>query len=109
LFLAKYGQPRRGIYLAYGHDEEISGYGGAFKIVDYLQSRNVTLEYVQDEGNSIVEDLFKNEINRPFGIVAAAEKGYLTIKFSVNSTGGHSAVPDAEHSSIFIMAQAITR
>jgi carboxypeptidase PM20D1 len=48
-FLSQHGQPKRTIYLAFGHDEEISGEEGAKKITDSL--RNTTrLEYVLDEG-----------------------------------------------------------
>jgi carboxypeptidase PM20D1 len=46
-------QPQRTIYLAFGHDEEVGGYGGAAKIANLLRQRNVELEYVLDEGSSI--------------------------------------------------------
>ena len=43
-------QPQRTIYLAFGHDEEVGGHGGAAKIAALLGERNVELEYVLDEG-----------------------------------------------------------
>jgi carboxypeptidase PM20D1 len=42
--------PRRTLYLAFGHDEEVSGRNGAMKIVEHLRQRNVQLEFVLDEG-----------------------------------------------------------
>ena len=35
---------------AFGHDEEIGGFGGAIFISRHLQERNVKLEYLLDEG-----------------------------------------------------------
>jgi carboxypeptidase PM20D1 len=43
-------RPRRTVLLAFGHDEEVSGLQGALKIVQHLRQRNVTLEFVLDEG-----------------------------------------------------------
>jgi len=39
-------QPKRTLYLAYGHDEEITGLNGASQIAKMLKNRNVSLEYV---------------------------------------------------------------
>lgn len=105
-YLAKYGQPRRTIYLAYGSDEEQMGLRGAGHISEKL--KNTQLEYVLDEGLMIVEDYFK-EISRPIGLISTAEKGYLTVKFTVKTQGGHSSVPDSRQSAVGIMAKAISR
>lgn len=105
-FLEKHGQPKRTIYLAYGHDEEVTGYAGAGEIAKYLG--NIQLEYVIDEGTLIIEDLFP-ELGKPVALVSIADKGYLTLKFSVNVAGGHSSMPDTKNSAIFILAEAITR
>ncbi|MGH9903657.1 MAG: M20/M25/M40 family metallo-hydrolase, partial [Pyrinomonadaceae bacterium] len=50
-------QPRRTVYLAFGHDEELGGPRGAVKIVELLQSRGVAPEFVLDEGGAITEGL----------------------------------------------------
>ena len=51
-------QPQRTIYLAFGHDAEVGGYGGAAKIAGLLRERNVEFEYVLDEGSPITDGLF---------------------------------------------------
>lgn len=106
VYLKKNGQPQRTLYLAFGHDEELTGLEGANIIARHLG--NITLEYVLDEGTLIVDDLFP-ELGKPVALVSIADKGYLTLKFSVNTTGGHSSMPDNKNSAIFILAEAITK
>lgn len=106
IFLKKNGQPRRTIYLAYGHDEEASGYQGAKSIASFLG--NTSLEFVLDEGTMIVEKVLKG-LDTPLAYISNAEKGYLTVKFYVNTTGGHSSMPDPEESAIFIISDAISK
>jgi carboxypeptidase PM20D1 len=105
VLLRRQGQPKRTLYLAYGHDEESAGHEGAGKIADFI---NEPLEYVLDEGTMIIEDLFP-ELNRPVAYISIAEKGYLTLKFSVNTTGGHSSMPKFKDSAIYILSQAINK
>ena len=105
-YLKKNGQPKRTLYLAYGHDEEISGHAGAELIAS--QIGNIQLEYVLDEGTMIIDGALKG-LEKPIAYIANAEKGYLTVNFFVNVTGGHSSMPNAEESAIFILAEAITR
>ena len=106
IFLKQNGQPKRTIYLAYGHDEEISGYQGANEIAKYLA--DISLEFVLDEGTMIMENVLKG-LDTPLAYISNAEKGYLTVKFYVNTTGGHSSMPDPEDFSIYIVAEAITK
>ena len=106
LFLKSNGQPQRTIYLAFGHDEEKLGLDGA-KIISNLLS-NVSLEYVLDEGTMIIEDIFP-ELGKPISYISIAEKGYLTVKYYVNVTGGHSSMPNDQESAIYICADAISK
>lgn len=106
IFLKSNGQPQRSFYLAYGHDEEKSGAEGA-KMISNLLS-NVALEYVLDEGTMIIEDMFQ-ELERPIAFVGIAEKGYLTVKYFVNVTGGHSSMPNDQESAVYICADAISK
>ena len=107
-YLKKYGQPKRKIYLAFGHDEEMEGNKGAKKIAEHLQSLNVKLEYVIDEGTMILSNLF-SYWNKSIALISIAEKGYLTVKFYVNTTGGHSSMPDEANSALVILSKAINR
>ena len=50
-------QPRRTIYFAFGHDEEIGGQNGAVAISALLESRGIRLDHVLDEGGAIADGL----------------------------------------------------
>lgn len=104
LYLSHHGQPERTIYLSYGHDEEISGYDGARNIAKFL--KDIELEYVLDEGSMVIEDIFPSI--RPAAAVGVGEKGYVSVKFSVNVTGGHSSMPTNEQA-IYILSEALVR
>lgn len=96
-------QPRRTIYLAFGHDEEGDG-GGARAIVERLRSRDVRLEFTLDEGMLILER--QMPIAAPVALVGVAEKGYLSVRLRVRSESGHSSIP-ARAGSITTLADAI--
>lgn len=60
--------PRRSFYIALGHDEEVSGAGGAQKISALLQARGVQLAFIVDEGGFILDDLIPS-FTKPFAIL----------------------------------------
>ena len=99
LFINNNGQPERTIYLAFGHDEEITGLNGAQMMANHLA--NTSLEYVLDEGSMIIENIVPGLVS-PVAMIGVAEKGYLTIKFHVNVTGGHSSIPDLDQSALIV-------
>ncbi len=91
--LAKEGfRPKRTVYLAFGHDEEVSGKRGASAISKLLQSRGVRLDFVFDEGLLITEGILKG-IDKPVALIGVAEKGYVTLDLSTTATPGHSSLP----------------
>jgi carboxypeptidase PM20D1 len=96
--------PKRTIYLAFGHDEEVGG-EGAKAIAKLLKERNVQLEYVLDEGGAIMEGMLPG-VESPIALVGIAEKGYLTVKLTVKGQGGHSSMPP-HHTALGILAQAL--
>lgn len=100
-------RPKRTVYLAFGHDEELGGLRGAAKIVELLQSRNIQPEFVLDEGGEIVQDIIPG-VTVPVALVGIAEKGYVSLKLTVNSEGGHSSMPP-KHTAIGILSKAITK
>jgi len=55
--------PKRTVYFAFGHDEEVQGLEGAQEIGRLLESRNVKLEYILDEGSVIVTDFMPSLVN----------------------------------------------
>ncbi|HUT53195.1 MAG TPA: M20 family peptidase [bacterium] len=99
--------PRRTIYLAFGHDEEVGGDHGAAAISSLLESRGAKAEYVIDEGGFIVDGAPLG-IDKPLAMVGIAEKGYLSLELKVKTGGGHSSMPPPE-SAIGILGAAIHR
>ncbi len=85
-------KPRRTIYLAFGHDEEVGGRQGAARIAAALGGRGVRAELVLDEGLAITRGLLGG-IDRPVALVGVAEKGFADVAVTAQVTGGHSSMP----------------
>jgi carboxypeptidase PM20D1 len=105
--LARGYRPTRGIFLAFGHDEEISGRQGACQVADWFASRGVKFNAILDEGLAVVENTLPG-VHTPVALVGNTEKGYLTLKLDVETDAGHSSTPPAE-TSIGILASALAR
>lgn len=101
-------RPRRTVYLAFGHDEEVSGRRGAKVMADLLDSRGVKLEWVLDEGGAILAEGSVSGIEAPVAMVGVAEKGYLTLRLTTEGPGGHSAMPPRDQA-VPRLARAIRR
>ena len=99
--------PKRTIYLAFGHDEEIGGENGAKKIANFLQKHNVQIDFTVDEGMLILNEKL-SPAKRPTAIIGLAEKGYITLKLTAHAKGGHSSMPPSK-TTIGILAKAIVR
>ncbi|MCU0341116.1 MAG: M20 family peptidase [Spirosomaceae bacterium] len=100
-------QPARSFYLAFGHDEEISGRVGGKALAEWLQAQNVQLEYVIDEGGTIKIDGVSG-IDKPIALVGVAEKGYTSLQLTSLGDGGHSSMPPPQ-TSIGMLAEAIDK
>lgn len=87
-------QPKRTIYLAFGHDEEIGG-RGARAIAAELKQNGVSAELVIDEGGIVTKKQIPG-IDKPVALIGTAEKGYLSLELQVELKGGHSSMPAAE-------------
>ena len=99
--------PSRTMYLAFGHDEEISGLHGAAKIVDALAARGVHAELALDEGSALVEGIVK-DVPAPVAAIGIAEKGYVSLDLKAAIPGGHSSTPAAENA-LTVLARAVER
>lgn len=99
-------QPERGIYMVFGHDEEIGGYEGAQAVARYFQAQNIRLHFVLDEGGLVVDGVLP--VGRPIAIIGVAEKGYLSLELVARSTGGHSSMPSADKS-VVKLSEAIVK
>ena len=100
-------RPQRTILLAFGHDEEIGGHNGAAKIAVLLGARKVELEFVLDEGLNILNGIISG-VTAPVALIGIAEKGYLSLKLSVQAAGGHSSIPPAD-SAINMLSHALQK
>jgi len=85
--------PRRGIILAFGHDEEVSG-AGAAAMAALLGERNVRPWFALDEGMAVVLD--EPTTGAPVALIGVAEKGYMSVRVTARAEGGHSSMPQAE-------------
>lgn len=84
--------PRRTIYLAFGHDEEVGGQEGAAKIAELLGARHIEFEFALDEGLNIYNGIIGG-IDAPVALIGVAEKGDLSLRLAVQTSGGHSSIP----------------
>jgi carboxypeptidase PM20D1 len=100
-------RPRRTVYLAFGHDEEVGGGRGAANMAALLRDRGVRPEYVLDEGLAIVEGMVPG-VAAPVAMVGIAEKGYVSLDIVVEAEGGHSSMPPPE-TAIGVLAAALVR
>jgi carboxypeptidase PM20D1 len=99
-------QPRRTIYLAFGHDEERGGTRGAKAIAGLLGSRGAEpYALVLDEGGGMTRGMLPG-LDATVAIVGIAEKGYVNLELRVDGVGGHSSAPPKQ-TNIGILADAI--
>ncbi|MBS2020129.1 MAG: M20 family peptidase [Deltaproteobacteria bacterium] len=100
-------KPARTVYLAFGHDEEITGKKGAAKLAELLASRNVKAEMALDEGSALVEGVV-TDVPAPVAAIGIAEKGYVSVDLTVELPGGHSSTPAPENA-LTVLARAVER
>ena len=109
-------QPKRSFFLAFGHDEEGSGFEGAAEMAKIIKHRltsrvgenDGSLLYLLDEGTFIVKgDAFPG-ISSSIAFVGVSEKGYLTVKATVRGEAGHSSMTPRE-TSIVRLSRAVTK
>ncbi|HEX9564616.1 MAG TPA: M20 family peptidase [Gemmatimonadaceae bacterium] len=107
LLVAQDFTPRRTLYLAFGHDEEVGGQGGARVIAELLKARSGRLAFLLDEGGVVAEGIVPG-VARPVAMIGVVEKGSIGVELTVEATGGHSSMPPP-HTAVGILAKAITR
>jgi carboxypeptidase PM20D1 len=108
MLLAGGFKPRQTIYLAYGHDEEVSGMRGAMQIAKLLQERGIKLDFVLDEGLLITDGIMPG-LAKPAALIGIAEKGFLSMVLKVPAQPGHSSMPPPKGSSAIGMMSAALR
>jgi carboxypeptidase PM20D1 len=105
MLLSQGFEPERSIYFAFGHDEEIGGIRGAGAIAGVLKERGVEAGYILDEGLAVTIGMVPM-IKKPVALIGTSEKGYLSVKLTVNLPGGHSSTPEKE-SAVIVLNSAL--
>lgn len=83
--------PEHDVYISSSTDEETSG-GGAGYSVEMLKDKGSVPYFVLDEGGAIVSNSLPSS-KKPIALIGVIEKGYVDIKFTAKSKGGHSSTP----------------
>lgn len=99
--------PRRTIYLAFGHDEEIDGTNGAAAIAERFRQQGIRFAFVLDEGSPLGTGLVPG-IDAPVALIGIAEKGYLSVELTAATSGGHSSMP-SRASAVRVLSEALAR
>ncbi|MBF6213070.1 M20 family peptidase [Nocardia puris] len=100
-------RPRRTVYLAFGHDEEVFGDEGAVLMAKHLRDAGVRADLLLDEGGVITEGI-ADGVDQPVASIMVGEKGYATLRLSVRETGGHSSMPGRQ-TAVGRIARAVAR
>ena len=98
-------EPKQDIYLAFGHDEENSGFLGGKQIAELIKSRGIEPRLVVDEGGAVVDGKMLG-LNGMLGLIGIAEKGYADITLEATAKGGHASQPPKD-TAVSEIAQAI--
>ena len=107
MLLSEGFRPSRTVLLAYGHDEELGGVGGAREIAALLKRRGVKPAMALDEGGVIGDGVLAG-IRAPVALVGVGEKGFVTIELTASAAGGHSSLPPAQ-SAVGILSAAVAK
>lgn len=107
LLLSQGFAPRRTLYLAFGHDEEVGGAAGAGALAALLRERVERLSFLLDEGGVVAEGLVPG-VPRQVAMIGVVEKGSIGVELTVEAPGGHSSMPP-RHTAVGTLARAIAR
>jgi carboxypeptidase PM20D1 len=98
-------RPSRDLYFLFGEDEELGGDAGAGEIRKVLDARGVHFAFTIDEGSGLVQGLIPG-VAPPVALIATAEKGSTTLKFTAQAAGGHSSAPGKD-TAVSLAARAV--
>lgn len=97
--------PSRDIYFMFGQDEELGGDDGAGAIAATLKARGVHFAWTLDEGPGVVKDMVPG-VDAPVALIATAEKGSTTLRFTASAPGGHSSAPGKD-TAVSLVSRAV--
>ncbi|MEF3693383.1 MAG: M20/M25/M40 family metallo-hydrolase, partial [Acholeplasmataceae bacterium] len=97
---------KQDLYLAFGGDEETYGTSQQ-EMVAYFKENNIKPYLVLDEGGAIVSKIFPGVIKKA-AVVGIAEKGFMNLKLTAKSSGGHASTPP-KNTTLTMLSNAITK
>ena len=83
--------PNNDLYLCFGANEEING-DSQLKLVQEFKKEGIRPAFVFDEGGGIMNSAFPG-VKKDTAFLGMVEKGFLNVKLSIDSNGGHSSTP----------------
>lgn len=99
--------PRRDLYFAFGHDEELGGAQGAAVLADLLQKRGLYFEMILDEGG-LIRKSHMGRRSYPAALLGVGEKALCVYRLTAHAAGGQIGAPP-RHSAAGILAEAVCR
>ena len=83
--------PRSDIYFVSTKNEETTG-AGAARCREYFEQNGLRFASILDEGGAVTCDAMPG-IHNDMAMMGLCEKGYIDVRFTAKSSGGHSASP----------------
>lgn len=106
--LAQGKQFDRDLYLCFGHDEEPgNSTSGAANIVRHLKEKGVEMEFVIDEGGTVLDGKLLG-IPHTVALIGACEKGNGDLELVVKKAGGHASNPKPP-TAVGLLSQAVAK
>lgn len=99
--------PKRDVYIALGHDEESLGIHGNGQIAKTLEERGVHLDFVIDEGGVVMDGKLLG-VGAMVAAIGVTEKGYMDVRLTASSKGGHASRPPKE-TAVGAISKALVR
>ena len=99
-------QPKRTVYFAFGHDEEVGGNGAAL-ITEKLRNEGIQLYWSLGEGSFVNKGFFPG-IDKFIAPINVAEKGSANLLIVATAKGGHSSTPPKK-TAVTILAEALVK
>ena len=94
------------LYICFSGEEEI--YGDTQKqMVEYFKANEINPYMVLDEGGAIVSNMFPG-VSKKVAVVGIAEKGFMNLKLTAFSKGGHASTPPKD-TALTVLSKAVLR
>lgn len=94
------------LYISFSGEEEIYG-ETQHLMVEYFKEHDIHPYMVLDEGGAIVSNMFPG-VSKKVAVIGIAEKGFMNLKLTAYSKGGHASTPPKE-TALTILSKAVLR